>query len=142
MRERRKKLETIASVPRIATPITAISMIATSGVWCVTKLRYPVHARRTPDERTTIPSNIAANPWTFPRPYSYFLFHRRPEIQRAREFVSETNISRNESIAEPRIARDPERNPIIALITASIRDTTIANRIPDCGVVGRLIIYR
>ena len=52
----------------------------------------------------------------------------------------ETNISISESSAEPRIARDPDAKPMIALSRASMIDITRANRIPKEGVTGSLNI--
>jgi hypothetical protein len=49
-------------------------------------------------------------------------------------------MSINESNAEPRIAREPEKKPIIALSIARRRDITSANLIPKDGVEGSFIM--
>jgi hypothetical protein len=62
------------------------------------------------------------------------------ESFRAIAFTPDTNISMNESSAEPRIASEPEKNPIIALRIARNREIMRANLIANDGVEGSFIM--
>lgn len=133
----RRKFHMMSEVPRMAIIMTMISVEVTFGDVCEIKFMIPLYPRKSPDERTISPSNIAANPWTFPSPYENERVRACPESFRAVAFTPETNISMRESSADQRIARLPERNPIIALMIVSISDTMRANLIPEEGDVGR-----
>ena len=138
----RRKFHMMTDVPIIATIIAIISGRETMGDLLVRKLSIPLYPRKTHEPSTTNPSNIAANPWTFPSPYAYFSVRFFSESLSAIALTQETNISISESRADQRIASDPDAKPIIALRIASMMDITRANRIPKEGVVGRLSIEK
>lgn len=138
----RRKFHMMMDVQIIATIMAIISGRETSGDLFARKFTIPLYPRNTHDPSTMSHSNIAANPWTFPSPYAYFSVRFFSESLSAIALTHETNISIRESRADPRIASDPDANPIIALRIASMIDITSANRIPKEGVVGRLNIKR
>ncbi len=139
-RAMRRKFHMMIDVPIIAMIIEKISGRDTSGDFFARKFITPLYPRNTQDQSTINPSNIAANPWTFPSPYAYFSVRCFSESLSARAFTPETNISISESSAEPSIASDHDAKPIMAFRIASMIDTTRANQIPKGGVIGGWIM--
>ena len=127
------KFQTMSPVPILAITMASMIGISISGVCCLRSDCMPLTRRNIPDDSTMIHSNMAANHCVFPKPYVYRLLRDFSEILIVAWLTPDTNISRNESSADPRSARLHEKSPIVSLIAAIIPEIMSASRMPDEG---------
>lgn len=131
----------MSPVPILAITMASMIGISISGVWWLRSDCRPLTRRNIPDDNTMSHSKIAANHCVFPKPYVYRLLRDFSEILIVAWLTPDTNISRNESSADPRSARLHEKSPMTSLIAAIIPEIMSAKRIHDCGDEWNMVFF-